>query len=77
MKEIGLSSRDRATIPKAIRKAWGLESGARFRVSIQDRKIVLAPLTGASVDSLYGKYPNVDLLGDLETEHRQEIEHDA
>jgi bifunctional DNA-binding transcriptional regulator/antitoxin component of YhaV-PrlF toxin-antitoxin module len=62
MKKITLSSRGRMTIPQAIRRPWDL-SGARSRVSIQDDKIVLAPL--------------VDLLGDLETEHQQEIEHDA
>jgi bifunctional DNA-binding transcriptional regulator/antitoxin component of YhaV-PrlF toxin-antitoxin module len=76
MKKITLSSRGRMTIPQAIRRPWDL-SGARSRVSIQDDKIVLAPLAGVSVDSLYGKYPGVDLLGDLETEHQQEIEHDA
>ena len=77
MREIKLSSRGRVTIPQAIREALGLEPGARFSVSIQDGKIVLVPLASVSVDSLYGKYPGVDLLGDLETEHRQEIEHDV
>jgi antitoxin PrlF len=69
-----LSSRGQLVIPKAIREALHLEPGAQFRVQLREGKIVLEPIIASPVDALYGKYHDVDLLGDLEAEHRREIE---
>ena len=69
-----LSSKGQLVIPKAVREALGLRSGTRFHVLLRDGKIVLEPITTSPLDALYGKFSDVDLLGDLETEHRQEVE---
>ena len=72
-----LSSKGQLVIPKSVRDILGLETGTRFQVLVQDGKIVLEPVVRSPIDALYGKYSDTDLLGDLEAEHKQEIERDA
>ncbi len=72
-----LSSRGQLVIPKAIREALGLAPGSRFHIQLWEGKIILEPVAGSLVDALHGRYAGTSLVGDLEAEHRQEIEHEA
>jgi AbrB family looped-hinge helix DNA binding protein len=72
-----LSSKGQVVIPKPVREALALHGGVEFDVRLEGNKIILEPLTGSPVDALYAKYAGVDLLGDLEEEHRQELSDDA
>jgi AbrB family looped-hinge helix DNA binding protein len=72
-----LSSKGQLVIPRSVRDALRLEAGTRFQVLVQNGKIVLEPLTQSPIEALYGKYAQVDLLEDLETEHKQEIERET
>ena len=69
-----LSSKGQIVIPKKVRQALGLRTGARFHVGLREGKIVLDPLSAPPIEALYGKYQAVDLLAELEAEHRQELE---
>ena len=69
-----LSSKGQLVIPKSVREALGLQVGTRFHVLIEDSKIVLEPVEGTALEALYGRYVDSDLLTELETEHRQEIQ---
>jgi len=68
-----LSSKGQLVIPKAIRQALGLRAGTRFHIQLSEGKIILEPITTSPLDILYGKYPDIDFLADLEAEHQQEI----
>ncbi len=59
---VQLSSRGHLTIPKTIRQALGLRTGAEFRVHLREGKIVLEPLETFPVETLYGKYSDTDFL---------------
>ena len=74
---VRLSSKGQLVIPKSIREALRLKTGTRFDVSVQKGKIILDPVQTSAVDALYGKYPDVDLLADLEAEHQREVRHEA
>ncbi len=71
-----LSSKGQLVIPKVIRDSLGLEAGTQFYLQVGDGKIVLEPIASSPVEALYGKYTDLDLISDLEAEHRQEIEND-
>jgi AbrB family looped-hinge helix DNA binding protein len=74
---VRLSSKGQLVIPMAIRRALKLSPGAEFHLEVVERKIVLEPVASESpIDALYGRFAGCDLLGDLELEHKQEIEHD-
>jgi len=68
-----LSSKGQLVIPKAIREAMKLHKGTLFRVQIAEGKLILEPVTSSPIDALYGRYSGVDLLYDLEEEHRREV----
>lgn len=68
-----LSSKGQLVIPKTIRQALRLKSGDRFQASVSDGKIILEPVQDGILARLYGKYKGIDLLKELEEEHRQEI----
>ena len=70
---VKLSSKGRLVIPKPIREALGLRHGTRFRVQVDQGRIILEPQMGSPVDALYGKYADADFLTDLEEEHRREV----
>ena len=69
-----LSSRGQLVIPKTIRQALGLRSGCQLRVRLGKGAIILEPVTVSLIDALYGKYAQLDLLAELEEEHRKELE---
>ena len=69
-----LSSKGQLVIPKAVRQALGLRTGARLHVRIVEGKILLEPVALSPIAALYGKYADVDFLTDLEAEHRRELE---
>ena len=74
---VKLSSKGQLVIPKAIRKALALKAGTRFEVHLKEGRIILEPVVTSAVDALYGKYSDVDLLADLETEHQREVTHET
>jgi AbrB family looped-hinge helix DNA binding protein len=70
-----LSSKGQLVIPKVIRKALNLHPGTELHVEIVGQKIIIEPVVPHSpIDALYGKYTDIDLLTDLETEHRRELD---
>lgn len=72
---VRLSSKGQLVIPGAVRRALRLLPGTELKLEVVDKKIVLAPVDTASpIDALYGRFAGHDLLGDLEQEHRDEIE---
>ena len=68
-----LSSKGQLVIPSAVRKALGLRAGTQFHLRLEEGKIILEPIKTSPIEVLYGKYPDVDFLTNLETEHKQEI----
>ena len=70
---VRLSSKGQLVIPKAIRQALDLQPGTLFHVRVEEAEIILEPLGVSQIDALYGKYADVDLLNELEVEHRQEL----
>ena len=74
---VKLSSKGQLVIPKAIRKALALKAGTRFEVHLEQGRIILEPVETSAVDALYGKYSDVNLLADLETEHQREVTREA
>lgn len=72
---VHVSSKGQLVIPAEMRRALGIEKGARLRVALESGKIVLEPVRPASLlASLRGKYSSRDLLATLEEEHRRELE---
>lgn len=74
---VRLSSKGQIVIPKDIRIKMALHQGTQFDLLLQEGQIVLKPIMDSPVKQLYGKYAGVDLLGDLEEEHHNEIMDDA
>lgn len=70
---VKLSSKGRLVIPKAVRQTLSLHAGAELDAHIVDGLIVLAPVAHSPEDALYGIFADCDLLADLETEHREEV----
>jgi AbrB family looped-hinge helix DNA binding protein len=71
---VKLSSKGQLIIPKAVRRALGLEAGDELRLRLVERRIVLEPVRGGSlIEALYGRYAGAHLLEELEQEHQQEI----
>jgi len=71
-----LSSKGQLIIPKAIRQALRLQPGTQFNIQLTEGKILLEPVMPSSIEALYGKYAEVNLLANLETEHQQELKND-
>jgi AbrB family looped-hinge helix DNA binding protein len=71
-----LSSKGQLVLPKKIREKLHLKSGDQFQARILDGKIVLEPLKKDAIGRLHGILAGIDLLQELEEEHRREIEHD-
>ena len=71
---VRLSTKGQLIIPKPIRAALDLAPGTRLELHIVGRTIVLEPVEGTPpLDALYGRHDDVDLLGDLEAEHKREL----
>ncbi len=72
-----LSSKGQLVIPKKVRERLNLRPGAQFHIQVDDEQIILKPLIPSVIASMYGKYADVDLISELEDEHRQEIAREA
>jgi len=68
-----LSSKGQVVLPKEIRTAIKAEPGTTFRVFLQEKRVILEPISKSLVDHLYGKFSGAPLLDDLENEHAKEI----
>jgi len=72
---VTLSSKGQLIIPKSVRVALGLKPGDKLLLQMTDHKIVLEPVDVlAVIDELDGMFAGEDLIGDLEREHREELE---
>lgn len=71
-----LSSKGQLVIPRSMRESLRLKNGDQFHARIVGRKIILEPVTKELIRRLYGKYAGVNMLNDLEEEHRREIENE-
>lgn len=71
---VRLSSKGQLVIPKSVRQELGLEPGDQFHLEIEKDRLVLELVTRSAIDQLYASLADTDLLGDLEREHRQELE---
>jgi AbrB family looped-hinge helix DNA binding protein len=72
---VQLSTKGQLVIPKEIRDKLGLRAGDRFHIRIESHgTLVLEPIRETGPEALYGKYADKDLLTDLETEHREELD---
>jgi AbrB family looped-hinge helix DNA binding protein len=72
---VRLSSKGQLVIPGSIRRALNLPPGTEFHLEVVERRIILDPVEAASpIETLFGRFAGQDLLGDLEQEHRWEVE---
>lgn len=76
-----LSSKGQLVIPKEIRQALNLEPGTEFEIEVVEGQIVLKPLVDKDevrriVAEMRRLVDGVDLVDDIEAEHRREIERD-
>jgi AbrB family looped-hinge helix DNA binding protein len=74
---VKLSSKGQLVIPRDVRRALNLDAGDEFDVRVAEGSIVLEPLRELPEDVLYGMFADVDILAELEAEHRKEVEDDA
>ena len=72
-----LSSDGQIIIPKAVSQALDLQPGAQFNVRLSGGNILLEPIVDSSIETLYGKFADIDLLSTQEEEHRQELLNDT
>ncbi|MEW6770308.1 MAG: AbrB/MazE/SpoVT family DNA-binding domain-containing protein [Bacillota bacterium] len=73
MKITSLSSKGQIVIPKQVREMLGVKSGTRFRVEVEENRIVLVPVKGTIGSNLCGRFRDENLLGDLLAEHKREL----
>jgi AbrB family looped-hinge helix DNA binding protein len=76
---VRLSSKGQLVIPKKIRQALRLQAGAEFEVQLINGRIILEPiLAPQEVERIIAKLQDLaagaDLLKELESERRWEIE---
>ena len=71
---VRLSSKGQLVIPKSVRQELGLEPGAQFHLKVEEDRLILEPVVPSVIDQLYARYAGIDLLADLETEHRKELD---
>lgn len=72
---VTLSSKGQLIIPKSVREALALKPGDKLLLQMTDHKIILEPVDVlAVIDELDGMFAGEDLIGDLEREHREELE---
>lgn len=72
-----LSSKGQVVLPKEVRENLGIGPGTTLRVTVQDGRIILDPLTTPVIDRLCGKFAGEDLLRALEAEHQEELLREA
>ena len=72
-----LTSKGQVVIPKPVRDRLKWRDGTRLEVdALPGGAVRLSPLTQDPVDQLIGCLAEGDPVGDLEAEHRAEIERD-
>jgi len=71
-----LSSKGQLVIPRSIRESLHLKNGDQFQARVVDGKIILEPVIKDLVQQLHGKYAGVNMLKELEEEHKREIENE-
>lgn len=71
--QVKLTSKGQLVIPKPIRDALRLKTGDRLDIQVENERIVLHPSrVEERIEALYGRLAGVDMLSELEEEHRQE-----
>lgn len=72
-----MSSKGQVVIPKVIRDAVGVKQGTRFKVEVDQGRILLTPIPQVTPDDLYGCEKSFDLTADLEADHLAEIQKES
>lgn len=68
-----LSSKGQLVIPRSIRESLHLKDGDQFQARVVDGKIILEPVSEGLIQKLHGKYAGLNILEELEEEHKREI----
>ena len=68
-----LSSKGQIVLPKAIRDAMGMGPGTIIKITVQEGKVILEPISKVVIEPLYGKFSGINFLKDLEEDHREEL----
>ena len=69
-----ISSRWQVVIPKNVRRSMGLEIGGALAFRVEGDHAVVYPLERDPVKALRGRYKGKNLLRDLMTERRRDLE---
>ena len=59
-------------IPSSVRRKLGIKEGTRIQIEVDERRIILTPITPEYIRSLRGKYKNLDLLNVLMEDRKRE-----
>jgi AbrB family looped-hinge helix DNA binding protein len=72
--QVKLTSKGQLVIPKPIRDALHLRAGDRLDVQVINESIILAiSREPDQIEALCGSLAGVDMLSELEEEHRREV----
>lgn len=74
---VAISTKGQIVIPKQIREILGLRPGTKMKMKLDGEEIRLILLKENISEKLYGKYRDVNLLGDLEQEHGKEVQREV
>jgi AbrB family looped-hinge helix DNA binding protein len=76
-----LTTKGQVVIPKAVQSAVGWRSGTRLRIEAEGDVVTLRPVNASAAEGwladVAGCVKRGDPVGDLEAEHREEVERDA
>ena len=71
-----LSSKGQLVLPKKFRENLHLKRGDQLHAHIMDGQIILKPVQVDVIHHLHGILTGVDLLSELEEEHRREVDNE-
>jgi AbrB family looped-hinge helix DNA binding protein len=75
---VTLSSKGQLVIPKSVRETLGLKNGSQLNLAFEKGRIILEPFQEDDIiELLYGMFSGDNFLGELEEEHRLELEGDG